>query len=760
MSEVDKKAEDNTEKKDELEEKADEIAKGLSCIQKSLLYPAFFIIKISTLVFLYVGMLIWAMAIIPVLVNSLLSCISKLSFRIELWANIASTIALVIFWYPVFALLISVILKLMSSAFSGFNDKILGSIFGFKSLLPRYFDPKANHKYMILQLLAYVVYDLVCYGILIASFFPVNDSIKDLASGALLIFFSVVIVLSLIGIGRVIILSWRIAIFPYKNDISEFKTLIENSDSEPASEPELGAAREIDNDIEESSYVLDTNDNEIRFKPLLYLDEFDPAHLRKLSDWINLLKNPEITEYRKTSKSHFIICTIFAIIGVFQIIISTSSALSEYKASDKQPEYIINFILPLLSIFLFPFCVILNFVVPLRHCCDGEEKKGLGSLKLVLVIVEILYLLILIAGLCLWGILKAFLSTHQAPIIDFNYVPTENYTGIRGYDKNSIDYPSYCSTTHLTVNGKELHLADIAVLGTIGEYIFDQADKKDGIWPCRLGKYTSSTTAVLRYVLGEQFPYTKTSHYCFDNKLRTSLFTIESGTSQNHSLIFTQGMYQEVSLMALMETYVQQYFPLLISQIIPFASLVIGFFSEGFAYIQFYTQYIMAIVPIVDSVARTSVRSIKKLTNTFEKKPIIFGVGQATGGYLIKLTASALNMTGVAIDSLPLFQTSKAIFSSKEKEIKGDIPVNLLNVNVVGSFVGGYDSNVKQNIFIPAYSSMPTSSFIEACLISAICDTENKYSGFCEQVFTQATENRASFYKEFIAEKVSEVANH
>ena len=151
---------------------------------------------------------------------------------------------------------------------------------------------------------------------------------------------------------------------------------------------------------------------------------------------------------------------------------------------------------------------------------------------------------------------------------------------------------------------------------------------------------------------------------------------------------------------------------------------------------------------------------VVSILNTFEKKPIIFGVGQATGGYLIKLTASALNMTGVAIDSLPLFQTSKAIFSSKEKEIKGDIPVNLLNVNVVGSFVGGYDSNVKQNIFIPAYSSMPTSSFIEACLISAICDTENKYSGFCEQVFTQATENRASFYKEFIAEKVSEVANH
>ena len=718
---TDEKNKKDENEKEEEEEESEQI--NLSKCQKCYLYPIFIFIDISTIIFLYVGMVFMTMAFIPVLINLLISAITRFTLDSSVWFKIVGNVLTVFVWYPIFALFISIILTLFSSVFYDFLSDAKDKVFDFKRFARRYANAK-NKVSMTVQMILYVLFFALSDAMLIASNFTSNEKFNNFASYFLIFFYSSNIIFAVIGVFKVLLMAWVIILFPVK-DVDELK---------------------MHNEVSETESEYDTT-----CEQLILLDEHDPGGLRNMKDWVELMKNDQITHYKTIRNKVTIFRAIFATLNILQIFFSTVSAFDEYKETQRYAA----FFLPVASLLAFPFCTLLNITVVFSHTTEKKNKVGIGSLKTLLVACAFfLVIAIPVIAVAIGVICIVFEKEHQNPEILYSYKPVLDYTDIRRkYRLTAQFYPSYCKAVLLKTPKQNLYIEDIAVLMTIGEYIEKGVNQK--AWDCSYGKYRSSVRSIMQYVFSESFSYITSTHTCIDNTLMTSLLNVNEVTEKkNMSFVIAKGLYNRVSIAALIEIYIQQYFPELITTIIPFADTVIALFADAFSYVQVLAQSSMGILPIVDTVARSNVNSINNITRGRQRSMI--GIGQSIGGYLIKEIAYAKNMSGISFDSLPLFQTVRRLYKESVIEAYGKIGVNLLNVVFNNSLISSLDDSIDQNYIVPSkFNKMPMDTFDAACMVAATCDTRNRYSGFCEQVYKD--KKGIDFYKDMITEAMTDI---
>lgn len=688
---------------DDSKDYSDDVYINTSNMEKCILYPLFLLIKVSTFVFVYIGMLVMVIAVVPVILNLLLSIITK-SMIIKLqWYRYISHVLVVVIWFPIFSLFISIIVNLISTVFAHFFADAASSVLKFTSVLERFNNTKYNHKWMIAQLVLYVAFDLLCIALLLVGFF--SESAINLGLG--LTFISNVI-FALWGILKIFYLSWSIVIFPIRDSVED-----------------VYLTKEIKIDPQDTPSKEDGPE----CRALILFDENDPAKLRYMEDWVKLLKNPNITHYKSFDTTSIVTGSIFGVLNVVQIIFSFISAYSEYKEN----KGIVGFVLPILSVVAFPFCTLINITIPFRHtCCSSTGENDLGNLKMILLGFAILLISaipILIIAFFIFGRINE--KSFALPEIKRDYEVKGKYE--RRY--TSKNFPSYCDAHLGFVKGIYLYPEDVSVLMTIGEYIQENADYEK--WNCTYGEYRSSVRSILEYVFNESFPYITLDHICFDNHLLTSTLIVKT-ISNNDSSIYSigRGFKGMMSIAAYLEVFVQQYFPTIITYIIPCASMIINTFSGAFSSIQIYSQMAMGILPIVNTVSRKAVKLLDEVTRN-SSSTSLFGVGQSIGGYLIKLISSAKDISGIAYDSPPLFPTYKKLYNKNMVDTEDStVSTNLLNFNFEGSLLGGTDNEIKQNIIAPNYfGKKPMNSFDTACMVVAVCDIRNRYAAFCEQVY-------------------------
>ena len=189
----------------------------LTKCKRFLFCPFAYFMRFSLIIFIYIGMLIMLMAVVPVIFNLLLSCLYSGKYYTFQLLFVYTFLT----WFPIFSLLLSIIFKLMNSGFDGVLNIFKNATSGFKKFEERFTGKKSNKKIMIIEMVAFILYVVICIVMLFLKYMCKEEWILKLLNIVLFVCFSFSIVFAICGILRVFLLSWVILIFPVKNRISD-----------------------------------------------------------------------------------------------------------------------------------------------------------------------------------------------------------------------------------------------------------------------------------------------------------------------------------------------------------------------------------------------------------------------------------------------------------------------------------------------------------------------------------------------------------
>ena len=706
---------EKAEKVEHNDEEAEALIQSLPTWKRIIFMIIFNFFTIQTFLFVYLGFLVVTLIALPVIFLTLLSIITQFVNMLQdpktSWYHFVSELLILITYYPIFTLLITISMQMLSSFVTPFKEDAVAVLFNYKTLTKRFYNQNAKRWWMIVQLVFFLIFFIVIDLLLVLRFLVNNINYVNFCKQYLLAFFCINAFITLFGFIRVIFYSWYKYIYPNnkaETNMSKMKITIFDDDK---------------------PYMI-----------LIPLDYFDPGQLRKQTDWINLLDDPNcnalLTSFKKDIVGK-VSSIVTGLLNIFQIICSIAISYETIKTSGSNQAICI--LLPILSIISFPFISIVNLSIPFYNRKKFEDKNSLGTYLLIVALILIIGIPLLII---IFTLLVAVLQIEAEPVtINYEYDLYGNYALFTSYN----NYPSYCLAPITDFNSQPLYYEDMVVLQTLSEYVDTQSLQSYKTWNCTYGENRASFAAILQYIFGTTFPYVQSSHTCFDKQLHSSILEIRDSTNQSYktSFLLTQGLSSKISVAAFIEIFLQQFFPTIIGALVPFASFAMYIFPEAFNSIQVYSQNGMHISPIVNQVATNTYETILNYIsyNPQRDRDHFFGLGQGTGSYVTKLLGYGLKSPGLVIDSLNLFATYTQVFPQEDASRYNEFKFNpnLQQIKFEKTFIGSVDENIYQNIIVPNYynSTKIMNSFDSACNIIALCDapSRQKYLKFCEQYF-------------------------
>ena len=696
--------------KDKKDDEADELINSLPKWQKIVFMVVFNFFSIQVFVFVYFGFLIVTIIALPVIALTMLSVVTQTVNMIQNpqtgWYHFLSEILILITYYPIFTLLVTILVQMLGSFIKPFQEDAVAVLFNYKTLTKRFFNKNAKRWWMMAQFAFFLVYFLVTDILLALSFVIQDTNFIKFSKQYLLIFLCINALITVIGFIRVVIHSWKKYIYPKKK--------IKNPDSK---------------------MIFKFLEDDQPFMILIPIDYFDPGQLRKQEEWINLISDPNCNALLTTYKRNIVgkIAAIIAgALNILQIICGIAVSYETIHTSGS--NQLVCIILPILSIISFPLISIVNISLPFYNRKKFDDKISLGQYLLIVALILIIGIPLII--LVFFALVIALKIEIEPVPVYYEYQEYGNYSYFTYPDKSNI--PNVCLNPLFMFHNMPMYIEDVVVLQTLSEYIDTSSAQSFATWNCTYGENRASFAAILQYVFRQTFPYVQNQHTCFDKQLHTSILEI-TDKSNTLDFILAQGMSSQISVAAFFEIFMQQYFPTIIGTLVPFASLVISLFQDSFNSIQVYSQNGMHITPIVNQVATKTYDILNNIMNINPSN--VIGVGQGTGAYLIKLLSYALKSSGVVLDSLNLFATYTQLFSIDQNDESIKFNANLQQIKFENTFIGDLDPNIYQNIVFPSYynSTQIMNSYDAACSVVSICDAPfgQKYNKFCEQYYVK-----------------------
>lgn len=189
------------------------------------------------------------------------------------------------------------------------------------------------------------------------------------------------------------------------------------------------------------------------------------------------------------------------------------------------------------------------------------------------------------------------------------------------------------------------------------------------------------------------------------------------------------------------ETIGRQYIPSIMENLLPFYSLIRGFFINDIIRLDWLNKYIF----YTDDFLAKEMKSMSKLYNQFNfSKQSLFLIGHSISGTLFKVISFSSDVQGIAFEASDGETNMNYIHKSHLKK-SSDSESQITNVYSKDAITIGNDEKCNVNGILPKRYKFPN-VFDTACLTAISCSSTMKYVPFCKQVLTQ---NKKDPLKEF-----------